>query len=61
MKTKLLSQIDFNAIEPMNDKQMVELNGGGLAEALQELVDALIDWLLGDYKNVACPTNKKCE
>lgn len=42
MKTKLLNQINFNAIEPMSDKQMVELNGGGAAEFVIGLIIGII-------------------
>lgn len=52
MKTKLLNQINFNAIEPMSDKQMVELNGGGV----KEVAKAIWDFLTGGDINVYCPT-----
>lgn len=49
MKTKFLRRIDFKGIEPMNDKQMVELNGGGLKELLESIA-------LNGY----CPTTNYC-
>ncbi len=63
MKTKLLNQINFNAIEPMSDKQMVELNGGGLAKKIAEFIDKIISPSDGDgiciANNCDC-TNPKC-
>lgn len=53
MKTKLLKQINFQAIEPMSDKQMVELNGGGLKELLKGLLE-------GSTLNGYCPTTNYC-
>ena len=43
MKRKLLNEIDFKAIEPMDDKQMVEIGGGGLKELLEEIIDIILN------------------
>lgn len=63
MKTKLLKQINFQAIEPMSDKQMVELNGGIAVEAAIAIgiaVGVVIGVIVGRQKNKTCEFNK-CE
>ncbi len=42
MKRKLLNEIDFRAIEPMDDKQLIEIDGGGLKELL-EIIEILLN------------------
>ncbi len=54
MKTKLLDQINFNAIEPMSDKQMVELNGGGLKEVIGKILHP------GDGDGICIANNCDC-
>ena len=53
MKAKLLNHIDFNAIVPMGNKQMVELTGGG---AKEKVIGVLIDIIANDG-NCICIAN----
>lgn len=55
MKRKLLNEIDFRAIEPMDDKQLVEIDGGGLKELLEEIID-----IIRNGVNCLCTTNTQC-
>lgn len=47
MKRKLLNEIDFRAIEPLDNKQLVEIDGGGILERLQEIFDEMINGMTG--------------
>ena len=63
MKTIFLRRIDFKGIEPMSDKQMVELNGGIAVEAAIAIgiaVGVVIGVIVGRQKNKTCEFNK-CE
>lgn len=66
MKTKLLNQIDFQAIEPMSDKQMVELNGGiatATAIAIGIAIGIVIGVLVGGDKveNSGANSGENCQ
>lgn len=43
MKGKLLNEIDFNVVETVNDMQMAEIAGGGLAEIIGEIIKGLFN------------------
>lgn len=58
MKVRLLNQIDFNAIVPMGDKQMVELTGGGFKE---KVIGALIDIIANDSNCICIANNCDCK
>lgn len=60
MKRKLLNEIDFRAIEPMDDKQLIEIDGGGLKELLEEIIDIIRNGVNCSCTNTQCAMNCGC-
>ncbi|MBR7068301.1 MAG: hypothetical protein IKI28_08295 [Bacteroidales bacterium] len=58
MKVRLLNHIDFNAIVPMGDKQMVELTGGG---SKAKVIRAIINIIANDSNCICIANNCDCK
>lgn len=58
MKVRLLNHIDFNAIAPMDNKQMVEITGG---RAKAKVIGAIIDIIANDSNCICIANNCDCK